>query len=241
MHFSKLSGRAQLRAHMFLNNYILRLLLEARIPLNSNLYHSTLNSLSLCQRAKIRDTVVEIDNRFNEVFPAFDSLNRKFSPGLRISDNFSNYFSFHFFKKNSRKFLKLCSLLLDDLTISSSLDSFYALIVTNASIKNNVVTSIAIISQTPKHVLDMFDFNTTSNPHSYLVLFVSKTPLVVWYFIMDLILPKVYSYFALFESKSVVIFIFVCCLIISFKLCKFTWTLCEVFSSSNLNSYVVFH
>jgi len=98
-----------------------------------------------------------------------------------------------------------------------------------------------VISQTPKHVRDMFNFNTTSNPRGYLVLFVSKTPSVVWYFIMDLIPPKVRSYFTLFESKSVVIFICIHCLIISFKLCKFTWNLRGVFPSSNLDSYIVFH
>ena len=112
-------------------------------------------------------------------------------------------------------------------------------------IKNNRETNISclegVISQTLKYVQDMFDFNTTSNPHGYLVLFVSKTLLVVWYFIMDLILPKVHGYFALFESKSMVIFICIHCLIISFKLHKFTWTLHRVFPSPNLNSYVVFH
>ena len=55
----------------------------------------------------------------------------------------------------------------------------------------------------------MFDFNTTSNPHDYLALFVPKTPLVVWYFIIDLIPLKVDSYFALFELKSTVIFIYI--------------------------------
>ena len=98
-----------------------------------------------------------------------------------------------------------------------------------------------VISQTPKHVWDMFNFNTTSNPHRYLVLFMSKTPSVVWYFIMDLIPPKVRGYFALFESKSAVIFICIHCLIISFKLRKFTQILHGVFSSPNLNSYIVFH
>ena len=98
-----------------------------------------------------------------------------------------------------------------------------------------------IIFQTPKYVQDMLNFNTTSNLHGYLVLFVSKTSSVVWYFIMDLILPKVHSYFTLFESKSTVIFICIHCLIISFKLHKFTWTLHEVFLSSNLNSYIMFH
>jgi len=104
-------------------------------------------------------------------------------------------------------------------------------------ISNNFI----VISQTLKHVQDMFNFNITSNPCGYWVLFVSKTPLVVWYFIMDLIPPKVLSYYALFESKSIVIFICIHCLIISFKLCKFTWTLHKVFPSSNLNSYIVFH
>ena len=98
-----------------------------------------------------------------------------------------------------------------------------------------------VIFQTPKHVQNIFNFNTTSYPHGYLVLFVPKTPSVVWYFIMDLIPPKVCSYFTLFESKSVVIFIFVCCLIISLKLHKFTWTLHRVFPFSNLSSYVVFY
>ena len=100
---------------------------------------------------------------------------------------------------------------------------------------------LTVISQTLKHVQDMFNFNMTSNPCGYLVLFVSKTPLVVWYFIMDLIPPKVHGYFALFESKSAVIFICIHCLIIFFKLHKFTRNLRGVFPSSNLNSYIVFH
>ena len=54
-----------------------------------------------------------------------------------------------------------------------------------------------------------------------------------------LIPPKVHGYFALFESKSMAIFICIHCLIISFKLCKFTQTLCRVFPSPNLNSYIV--
>jgi len=87
----------------------------------------------------------------------------------------------------------------------------------------------------------MFDFNTTSNPHGYLALFVPKTLSVVWYFIIDLIQPKVHGYFTLFASKTAVIFIFVYCLIIFFKLYKFTQTLHGVFPSPNLNSYIMFH
>jgi len=48
-----------------------------------------------------------------------------------------------------------------------------------------------VISQTPKHVQDIFDFNMTSNPHGYLALFVPKTLSVVGYLIIDLITSKV--------------------------------------------------
>jgi len=101
--------------------------------------------------------------------------------------------------------------------------------------------SLFVISQTLKHVWNMFDFNTTSNPYSYLALFGPETSLVVWYFITDLIPLKVCSYFTLSESKSVVIFIYIHCLIIFFKLYKFTQTLHRVFPSPNLNFYVVIH
>ena len=42
----------------------------------------------------------------------------------------------------------------------------------------------------------------------YLQLFVSKTPSVVWYFIINLIPPKVYGYFALFKLKSSHIYLY---------------------------------
>ena len=76
MHLCKLSGRAQLKAHTLPDNHILRLLLKARSPLNINLYHLSLNSLIPCQRAKIRGTVINMDNRFNEVFLTFDPFNK---------------------------------------------------------------------------------------------------------------------------------------------------------------------
>jgi len=138
---------------MLPNNYILRSLLEARTSLNSDLYHSFLNFLFSCQRVKIRNTVVNINNRFNEVFSAFNSLNREFSLGLRIINSFTNHFSFHSFKKSSGEFLKSYLLLLNDLMISSLLNFFYALIVTDTSIKNNIATSITYIYICNKDVI----------------------------------------------------------------------------------------
>ena len=58
---------------------------------------------------------------------------------------FTNCVSFHPFIKSSKNSFKSCSLLLSDLTITSSLDSLHILVVTDASIKHNIATSIAHI------------------------------------------------------------------------------------------------
>ena len=137
--------------------------------------------------------------------------------------------------------LSICCRLIIILSIYVQLTLTLAKVCPHSRLITLVLYTGTVISQTPKHVQDMFNFNMTSNPRGYLVLFVSKTPLVVWYFIMDLIPPKVHSYFNLFESKSTVIFICIHCLIISFKLRKFTQNLHGVFPSPNLNSYIVFH
>ena len=86
-----------------------------------------------------------MDNRFNEVFPSFDTLNKEFSPGSHIINIFPGYFSFHPYNKHSNVNLKSCTCQLNNLAIASSLDHSCTLVVTNADIKNNMVTSITHI------------------------------------------------------------------------------------------------
>ena len=94
LHLHKLSGRAQLRAHSLPDNHILKSLLEARPNLNTNPHYLSLDLLTPFQRAKIKGTIINMDNRFNEIHLAFDTLNNEFSPRLRIVDIFSNCFFF---------------------------------------------------------------------------------------------------------------------------------------------------
>ena len=49
----------------------------------------------------IRGPIVDIDNRFNKVFPSFDLHNSEFSSDTRIIDTFSSHFSFYPFNKYS--------------------------------------------------------------------------------------------------------------------------------------------
>ena len=155
LYLYKLSEKAQLRAHLLLDNHILRSLLKSRPSFNINSHHFLLDSLTSHQQSIIKGSVVDMDNRFNEVFPAFDLLNKKFSSGSRIVNSFSNQFYFHLFKRCSDETFKSQSQQLDNLTIVSSSDSSHALVVTDTSIKNNVATSIAYIHVHDKPVIKM--------------------------------------------------------------------------------------
>ena len=94
-----------------------------------------------------------MDNRFNEVFSLFNSLNKEFSSGSHIIDIFSSWFSFYHYNKCSNNILIAHSYKLDNITITSSLDQSCALVVTNISIKNNMTTFITHIHVHDKPVI----------------------------------------------------------------------------------------
>ena len=83
-----------------------------------------------------------MDNCFNKVFPLFDPLNPEFSPRYRIIDTFSSYFSFHLFSKCNDNNLRSHIYHLDELAIKSLSNPSHALVIIDASIKNNIITSI---------------------------------------------------------------------------------------------------
>ena len=94
-----------------------------------------------------------MDNRFNKVFPYFDLLNSKFSPGTRIIDTFSSCFSFHSFNKYSDDSLVSHTHQLNNLTITSSEDFLSALVIMDTSIKSYMAMSIAYIHIHDKPVI----------------------------------------------------------------------------------------
>ena len=87
-------------------------------------------------------------NRSHECFSSFSSLNSEFSPGSRIIDIFLDCFSFNVCDK--RKDIKFRAQELDELTLESSSLPSVALVALDASIKNNVTTSITHIHMANK-------------------------------------------------------------------------------------------
>ena len=145
IHLQKLSNRAYLRVYALPYNHILHLLLKSRPNICNNQNYFSLDLLTPYQRERIKSPIIDMDNRFNKVFPSFNPYNPEFSPSFRIIDIFPGHFSFHSSNKYSTDNLisHLCQL--NNLVIVSSEDPSYTLVVTNTSIKNNIAISITHI------------------------------------------------------------------------------------------------
>ena len=145
LHLQKLSGRSQLRGHTLPTNHIIRSLLDNSPNHPSSPHNLSLSMLTKRQCGLLKSHVIDIDNRFNKVFPAFDPINLELQPGNRISDTFSNQFSFHSFSSSNDPSFKSHIQQLDALAVDSSTSSHNALMITDMSVKNNVALSIAHI------------------------------------------------------------------------------------------------
>jgi len=145
LHLQKLSKRSQLRVHTLSDNHIIRSLMDNKPYSPSPPHALSLGLLTKRQHGFLKSHMVDIDNRFNEVFLVFNSINPEFHPGNRIMDLFPNCFSFHLFSRSSDHSFKSHIQQLNVLAIESSFSSSDTLVITDASVKNNVTSSIAHI------------------------------------------------------------------------------------------------
>jgi len=93
----------------------------------------------------IKGLIVDMDNRFIEVFSPFDLFNKEISPGSHLINVFHSHFLFHYSNKQSDQGIKFHICLLDNIAIKSLSDLSYALVISNTSIKNNIAMSISHI------------------------------------------------------------------------------------------------
>ena len=100
----------------------------------------SLKSLTDCQKASIKSHLVDSNNKSHRIFSFFSPLHPELFPGSRIIDNFSDCFSFNLNNKEKNGQIQL--LQLDNMVIESSSSLSTAIVVMDASIKNNIATSI---------------------------------------------------------------------------------------------------
>ena len=103
----------------------------------------TISSLTNCQKNIAKGHLINSSNKAYGIFLFFSPLNPEFFPSSCISDNFPDCFSFNLVNKKEKEKDKICAQELDDMVLQISLSHQTALIVTDASIKNDIATSIS--------------------------------------------------------------------------------------------------
>jgi len=145
LHLCKLSGRNQLLTAILFYNHTIKSLFERGHALNSQSYHLTLENMTFKQQQKIKSSIVDINNCLNEILLFFYSLNSEFHPGCRLIDIFSSHIFFHNANHNSNESKTAYCKKLDKIIFKLLSDLKSVIIATDASIKNNITTSIAHI------------------------------------------------------------------------------------------------
>ena len=113
------------------------MLMESPFGSSKYQYSVSLNSLTSHQKSLVKEHLVDSDNKSNGIFLSFSFLHPELSLGSRIIDNFSDYFYFNLFnkKKNNKTHLQQ----LNNMVIESFSFLTTAIVVIDASIKNDIV------------------------------------------------------------------------------------------------------
>jgi len=142
-HLQKLARRSQIRPFALPTNHIIRNLMDDLSNLfmkpNPHLVRSLMNR----QMNITKGYLIDSCNKAYGIFPSFSPLNPEFTPGFCITDNFSDRFSFNLVNKKEKD--KICAQELDKMVLQISSSPSMALVITDASIKNNIATSISHI------------------------------------------------------------------------------------------------
>ena len=142
-HLQKITRRSQIRPFKLPTNHISRELIDDLPSLSNNPNLHTVGSLTNRQKNIAKGHLIDSCNKAYGIFPSFSPLNPEFFPGSHIMDNFSDRFSFNLVNKKEKEKDKIRTQELDDMVLRNSSSHHTALIVTDASIKNDIAISIS--------------------------------------------------------------------------------------------------
>ena len=131
------------------SNHIISNILSSNRPQGRNHYISSIDHLTVKQRLQLKSPLINVDNKCNQFFLSFSFFNKKFKPGNRLMNLFSDHFSFHFYSSNTKKHIKK----LDEIALRALSNSSSTIIVSDASIKYHVTTLISHIHSYNKLVI----------------------------------------------------------------------------------------
>ena len=149
LHLKKLYGRFLLQESSLLSNHIISSILSSNGSQDQICHNTFINLLTSKQRFCLKSLLIDVDNKHNEFFPSFSFFNEEFKPGNHLIDLFSDRFSFHSYSSNIKKHIEK----LDNIAFRTSSNPFSTIIISNASIKNHIATSISHIHSFNKPVI----------------------------------------------------------------------------------------
>ena len=123
--------------------------------------------LTFKQWLRIKSFIVDTNNWLNEIFPSFNSLNKELSLGFCLVDTFFGHFSFHpVNQKDTNIKITHCNRF-DSIYEDSLIDQNTVSIISDASVKNNVITLVLhihrgqdIIAKTVYHLMNIISTET---------------------------------------------------------------------------------
>ena len=144
-HLQKIAKRSQIHPFKLPKSHMLNNLMD-NSPQQLNPYNT--GTLTHHQRTLTKGHLIDLKIKSYGIFLSFSPLDPEFTLGHRIIDNFSDRFSFNLVnktekEKNNRRIQELDEMVLRNSSIPNT-----ALVITDASIKNNIATSIAHIHST---------------------------------------------------------------------------------------------
>ena len=144
-YLQKIAKRSLICPFKLPNNHILKNLLSDFPPQNKLSTHHNIGSLTHRQWSLTKGHIIDSNIKSYGIFPSFSPLDSEFSPGHWIIDRFSNCFAFNLVNKNDEKSKNSHAQELDDIVLRFSSTSCSAIVIMDASIKNNIATSISHI------------------------------------------------------------------------------------------------
>ena len=141
LHLQKLMERSQLCILALPSNHIIYLLMNSSFESSKHHHSVSFKSLTSHQKANIKGHLVDSNDKAYGIFPSFFPLYLELSLGSGIIDNFSDWFSFNLSIRNKNK--KICCQQLDNMVLEVSSSSSTTIVVSDASIKNNIATFIS--------------------------------------------------------------------------------------------------
>ena len=140
LYFWKLSRKHQLRIATLLSNHAIRSLLENKHAHNTCYYCLSLENITPKQWLKIKSSIINSNNCFDEIFLSFDTFHNEFFPGSRLIDHFSSCLSFHKISHKDKESKNAHLWELDKIMLETSSNPNLVIVFLDASIKDNITT-----------------------------------------------------------------------------------------------------